>query len=93
MKTGTPKHTPGPWTITVHHGYGERQRYTIDQEPITPRMLLGEDANARLIAAAPDLLAACHAFVDTFTDNDETTSREYDAYEAAGAAIAKAEGE
>jgi hypothetical protein len=51
------KHTPGPWTYTVGQGLYER-RFVIDSEPgralavcagFEPR----NEANARLIAAAP----------------------------------------
>ena len=55
------KHTPGPWTYSKGQGLYE-QRYVIDSEPgralavcagFEPR----NEANARLIAAAPELLA------------------------------------
>jgi hypothetical protein len=65
------KHTPGPWTAngtaieaeapngrsdTVAHVYGDRDA------PVrgSPR------ANAALISASPDLLAACEAALETF---------------------------
>lgn len=65
-----PAHTPGPWT--VHYRFGRlttvngRQRFPICDTGTAP---LGEanhsreEANARLIAAAPDLLAALQALV------------------------------
>jgi hypothetical protein len=53
-------------------------------------------ANARLIVAAPDLLEALealHACHRAFSSNDNWTSLDDDAREAAEAAIAKAKGE
>lgn len=59
---GEAKHTPGPWThcqednfITTRDGRGllEWQARSLH---VTPEE---RDANARLIAAAPDLLKAC----------------------------------
>ena len=45
-------HTPGPWK--VNHG----SVYTIDDKPITGSFATEREANARLIAAAPELLEA-----------------------------------
>ena len=49
------------------------------------------DANARLIAAAPDLLAACKAVQAVVLGNDKSKDR-YDLQEILAAVIAKAEG-
>ncbi len=94
MKTKTPKHTPGPWHYfpddhdgfegpSVQSGFG-LVVYTL--EP-------GEEneANARLIAAAPDLLAALRYMVEaqnTFFDHADRRASLAKAKEA----IAKAEG-
>lgn len=63
------KHTPGPWKVA------KRQRYTIDVVvPAVSKNTIGYtiaqvstagegEANARLIAAAPDLLAALEAAI------------------------------
>ena len=89
------KHTPGPWEIdseqpstvkkfthgnrlsiaTVHGGYGEKTRRT---------------ANARLIAAAPEMLEALE---DALNLIDTITPFEGDTVRKARAAIAKARGE
>ena len=64
------KHTPGPWT--VHDSYGlcvsvdnhlvaELDWNPRDGGPLPP--YAENRANARLIAAAPDLLAACKAML------------------------------
>lgn len=51
MKTQT-KHTPGPWEVNI--GYGINIQY---KDKVTIRALPETEANARLIAAAPELLA------------------------------------
>jgi hypothetical protein len=94
------KHTPGPWRVSGNekevyakhpHGFvcpfvvsdcsGREQFGPLATEhfPETAK------ANARLIAAAPDLLAACKAYF-----YGEKPDRECEAM--MGAAIAKAEG-
>jgi len=91
------KHTPGPWILgTEGDGavgsvycdnalgsrvaivYGREQAYTV-----FPRE--EEEANARLIAAAPNLLAACIAWRNSTNDEEE-----FAALNACEDAIAKA---
>ena len=89
-------HTPGPWTFngrTVRgpHPKDPEGRTRIVAEAIWDRGTYVDDAeaNARLIAAAPELLEALEALV-----LDE--SKEYiptRLWDAARAAIAKAKGE
>ena len=92
------KHTPGPWTF-VHEG-GIDGGYFIDAKEdvvVLPRGRLNE-ADARLIAAAPDLLAAMHEISRCCDerasfDGDPAMKRWCKATsEVARAAIAKAEG-
>lgn len=57
-----PQHTPGPWTLTVGC-YPRDSVWDADGQREVCPMVWGNDAeeidaNARLIAAAPDLLAA-----------------------------------
>jgi hypothetical protein len=61
-------HTPGPWT---HHPYdniitgGVDDRTLLEWQARSLHVSIDErDANARLIAAAPDLLAELRKFVD-----------------------------
>ena len=87
-------HTPGPWTFG-HWG----NDFWVGTEPsgLTGKVArviwgMGEDVeegreNARLIAAAPELLAACRYIVDAGETADEMK-----AVEMALDAIAKAEG-
>src|SRR4029078_8318433 len=83
----TQKHTPGPW----EHDGDEVYRITseINSHPIcTIDDLNGDDemeANARLIASAPELLEACKAYVNSEKDSIALL-------ELMEKAIAKAEG-
>lgn len=88
------KHTPGPWDRIIADGYTVRhpQIYS-DTGPIANATFLGNNrldelnANARLIAAAPDLLEALEALLDY-----ENGIQKSIAEQMARAAIAKAGG-
>jgi hypothetical protein len=65
-------HTPGPWRVeqtSANNWIGpgrpsgkvENVVCSIDRNGLKPEALARNDANARLIAAAPELLAAAHA--------------------------------
>lgn len=66
-------HTPGPWGVeqtTVSNWIGRMRadgskiEYIVahtDRDSLRDEVLVRNDANARLIAAAPDLLEACKA--------------------------------
>ena len=90
-------HTPGPWGIDIN-SVGE---YLISAGPIgTPVDYLAvitnrkrSKANARLIAAAPELLEAVEAASDYFHDFTESDQEETDLAKLMRAAIAKAKGE
>jgi len=66
------EHTPGPWTIdpvntTMVFGptpEGEPYRYIIDCDSTFAGDGDCDEANARLIAAAPDLLTTCEAALE-----------------------------
>ena len=93
------KHTPGPWLAI---GYGTKVvqlspadlNKAHDQFPAIVDTTSGHDlmpyeeacSNARLIAAAPDLLAALNGVLDMLSDNQLQSV----AGERARAAIAKA---
>lgn len=85
------KHSPGPWT-TYHEGrkgagYWYVLRPFADSEDICIEGKGTGEADARLIAAAPDLLAALEAVVAVPFD-----SFGYEAFSHAHAIIAKAKG-
>lgn len=97
------KHTPGPWKAS---GHGNVRTEFVDDVIIVRTGAEGRLADARLIAAAPDLLAALHSFVgyyeqagigpceDGHDDDDDrgpfSGDERYNVREAR-AAIAKAE--
>lgn len=95
------KHTPGPWRVTEGRRIDSGRGYSTaiadvwahgegaDDAPST-----GEaEANARLLAAAPDLLEACKeaVAVANMSDEDKPTLDDID-WARLRAAIAKAEG-
>lgn len=80
------KHTPGPW---ARYGSIIRSIACNDRKIADVRVIDDEgQANARLMAAAPDLLEALEAALTILTDS----VGDFD-YDKAMAAIAKAKGE
>ena len=87
-----PKHTPGPWFAKRTGGVGyfewyvgrDGENYPIAEDIADPMTRDQSEANAHLIAAAPDLLEALKA-ATSFPLSDSWVP-------AALAAIAKAEG-
>ncbi len=84
------KHTPGPWMLLKGSSWHiwpdvgvQNQHNLIADVRFSPE----GDANARLIAAAPDLLAALNRLLAT--DEDHETVEDW---AAAKAAVEKAEG-
>ncbi len=54
------KHTPGPWSVVA---FGQPPIFEIESEDANICQGVFMEEDARLIAAAPDLLAACRAVV------------------------------
>lgn len=87
-------HTPGPWTVYPDNGYfnigaGKDDCDVVSSEGIS------DEANARLIAASPCLLAALKALMKSIhydSCEESDTEENWTEYQAAQAAIAKAEG-
>jgi hypothetical protein len=79
-------HTPGPWTL--HRGYDRYGVAGANRENVAQVMchsgFFPGDANARLIAAAPDMLEALKAIEPSISNRQKLAQ--------ARAAIAKAEG-
>jgi len=95
----TNKHTPGPWKsdivqVTREFFKGGRLVEGITTESGQIVAITGEgDADARLIAAAPDLLAALQRLVsgcDNNADADGNVDMDMAMFAEARAAIAKA---
>jgi hypothetical protein len=100
-------HTPGPWKALMLFADGKvirRDAWQIwtpgyDVATYVPGAApIRKEADARLIAAAPELLEACEAFVETFPiygwDNDTSLAHKRDElWPKFRAALAKARGE
>lgn len=93
------KHTPGPWTqntesslrmgsqlVCLSYKYTEYENGKRNRFPAIPRETI--DANTRLIAAAPDLLAALKGVLVAIDEDHGVAETQ----ETIRAAIAKAEG-
>lgn len=103
----TSKHTPGPWVynrtlVEVRYDDGGEYPFTVCTMPCwTDEYKCERNANARLIAAAPDLLAALEAAVECgmvpVSSASEGGANRYSdqvrVADAIRAAIAKARGE
>ncbi len=96
-------HTPGPWhsfqqadstrhLVVAGDGRKPNEPVVATVSGYTATMHAAEAANARLIAAAPDLLAACKLIVLAHPLNGNSNCHECKASRAAEAAIAKAGG-
>jgi hypothetical protein len=95
------KHTPGPWLrigttvyALMHAGWKRgveqfKNRFTVQVQRDRECSEEEAEANARLIAAAPDLLEALEAMYEMFNGNGITPNDD-DAIISARAAIAKA---
>jgi hypothetical protein len=99
MKTQT-KHTPGPWTVVGthverHDGDGIYSRLAACHDTMICEEHGGTAlANARLIAAAPDLLVALEQCVSIIVRHANATLGDgVVTLQVARAAIAKAQGE
>ena len=68
MTTHNPKFrgTPGPWRVDGHEHKNGVVEYTIVSISGDAVGCAPVEANARLLAAAPDLLAALESLVETF---------------------------
>lgn len=98
------KHTPGPWTVATYTGNCGAYHITEaekmisgmhDAEGWTESQSMMDEANARLIAAAPELLEAleyCERAMTLAVACSGATPEEGSALQKARAAIAKATG-
>ena len=92
------KHTPGPWYLNLpSNQMGDYLINDIDRSSVAQIYRNGlndgsDEANARLIAAAPELLAACQAFVEAWQKSSQLEKTDI-ALRMAEKAIAHATGE
>lgn len=94
------KHTPGPWTA---RDYGHENIIHIEHETGSAIAQIGgpttnmdlAEANARLIASAPELLEVLGDMLARFADHEQydETGEDTEAINAARAAIRKATGQ
>ena len=91
----TSKHTPGPWYVFNETAVRSRNQHPAVAKCDTTHGLGVwadvERANARLIAAAPDLLAALENILSRF--DDDNLKLTVDAIQESRAAVKKAKGE
>lgn len=100
------KHTPGPWQVAQYgdpytgHGHISIVRGEEKIARLTGISPQRDEVNSRLIAAAPELLAACKALAEVVLNHhDEPDNRSlaspeqpgFEAYQQACAAIEAAE--
>lgn len=85
--------TPGPWHVSKHQNGREALIYGHDDFEVARACYPNRDANACLIAAAPELLEALRALAREASPlMEQWGPRDRRALDAARAAIAKAEG-
>jgi hypothetical protein len=90
------KHTPGPWVVDPRAKLRvfAANKATVASAGCTDTERSSWEANARLIAAAPELLEALQLMLDAHLDTSGTDGPlQMAAKDAADAAIAKATGE
>lgn len=92
------KHTPGPWHIGVRQPNSDKFIYGQDGSEVANCDMLTNFhdvnlANARLIAAAPDMLEALEKAASILEDEYQTTDCRHPSKTGLYAVIAKAKGE
>jgi len=101
------KHTPAPWEVS-HGGHGSQSGFVIDEyfvlnravaddvaiaaDIVDPATGMPSEANARLIAAAPELLAALKMAESVYRHNVVKQGEPSSVLDAMQRAIAKATG-
>lgn len=89
-------HTPGPWRFTRDHTpgqYGINERIRDRHNSVICNLHINAEANARLIAAAPDLLAALQGLAWAVSGIEYVETEYAEQVAQARAAIAEAQGE
>lgn len=91
LGNGKAEHTPGPWTV-FRDEFGNHvvEVATHRAIAIEGRSAAEVGANAALVAAAPDLLAALEWAMARVQHPDDSESADHAAYHAAQEAISKA---
>ena len=95
------RHTPGPWLVLQHEYYPEKitiaatsigQAICRIKNDVSSQSLTSEDyANARLIAAAPALLATLESLVEAAMKVVQISDRNHEAWVTARVAMIEAQ--
>lgn len=86
------KHTPGPWAVVSGHDWHSGQQYGV--KDVAPLNHTITEANANLIAAAPDLLEALENMMDMIgLSSSSPNPAVRDLIKKSLSAIARAKGE
>jgi len=85
-------HTKGPWAIHPSTFYYDVIRAGQDEVASYHKMLPNAEANARLIAAAPDLLEALESISRRWEESDKVNNLACNMVEDARSALAKVKG-
>lgn len=91
------KHTPGPWYVDIDKStaiwsYSIRSPIREQIATVNKYRVSGRWPDARLIAAAPDLLAACRSMLNTTGGSENWNGETHESLKLIEAAIAKATG-
>jgi len=88
------KHTPGPWALDAEAKHPWIVTCPVEGFPELPGKVceVGYLPNARLIAAAPEMLEALKAMLPENNTDEAQCRPDFETCEKARAAIAKAEG-
>ncbi len=94
------KHTPGPWRVqngsvyalAPDGSFGSLPVAHMDRDPGNGTRPVERDANARLIAAAPEMVEALRGALEVLDGRANDFSSKSEACKACRAAIRKAEG-
>ena len=81
------KHTPGPWTYEGEHIYSDGGGHHV---AVVEPANMSRFADAALIAAAPDLLAACQRTLRAYKENWRVEKMDFPPWKDLEFAIAKA---
>jgi hypothetical protein len=82
----TTQHTPGPWQVSPHSNITSKSLVVAKVEQMPGNYESEKQANARLIASAPDMFDALQAVCDAYGDRDTLLMAQVKA------ALAKAKG-
>jgi len=90
------RYTKGPWKVRLSGEVGNETQLIAAIFPWDPKKTLKREANAKLIASAPELLEACKNTRDYFEQvmdaDDGIPNEEMNLFTMLQQAIAKAEG-